>query len=447
MEWLQRALVAGDGTASVKALEQLANTRVRVAWEQVVQTRDQLDELLPRSSAGAQRATARAASTFEVTSAEEALSRAIKRARDELPPAMVLLNQLTAIHPTVERRCMLGSAYKRMAQVEGLEGNVEAEKLAIEAMHRHYLEAETLARDTGAPNLFYPAMNRMVAELVIKADQPDWSGFDPRALAGAQQSLQRRVRDEPDFWSIVSSTELRMYAAVAQGGLAPLLGQIEIEYADLFARTSAARSWRSVYDQAAFVLAKYAARATREERQAANAVLALLARFARAGRAPTHTRNAERDVFISFAAADHESAEKLAGLLAERGLTPLSSRANGHAKALVESHPGWLEEARACVMLVSKATENPSGALAQEWTAILNNTWTSPNPLLFAIRLEPDAVAPTFLPAAVTADLSDAGDDFAEIAGRIAAALLGTDAANASSSPPAPVLSAERKEM
>ena len=31
--------------------------------------------------------------------------------------------------------------------------------------------------------LFYPALNRMAAELIVDAGKPGWAGFDPAALA------------------------------------------------------------------------------------------------------------------------------------------------------------------------------------------------------------------------------------------------------------------------
>jgi hypothetical protein len=286
IEWLERARAVSDGAASIKALEQLGNTRVRAAWEQVAQARDRRDELRLREPVAAQRGEA--AADCELASAQDALQNALSRARDEIGAAKRLLEQLVSLHPTAERWNLLGSAYKRLALLESLAGNRQAEDAALGHMYDHYLAAEDVARKVGASDLFYPAMNRMAAELVVKAGQEGWSGFDAATLASASQSLELRPPDKADFWSVAGKTELHMYQAIARNALAAELGQIETDYRDLNDRMSAPRSWRSVYDQAEFVLAKYVARATPEERAAANAVLTLLARFAHAGRAPVH---------------------------------------------------------------------------------------------------------------------------------------------------------------
>jgi hypothetical protein len=148
-------------------------------------------------------------------------------------------------------------------------------------MKTHYQRAEAIARTGQHPELFYPALNRMAAELILDAGEAGWPGFDADAVAEARLSLAARTRDDPDFWSIVSLAELRVYEALARGDLARQRASIEAEYDDLHQRVSAAWMWGSVRDQARWVLLKYAERASTKEQAAARGLLKFLEALAR----------------------------------------------------------------------------------------------------------------------------------------------------------------------
>ena len=45
-------------------------------------------------------------------------------------------------------------------------------------MKVRYANAEKLARTSNDPRLFYPALNRMAAELIVDCARPGWRGFD-----------------------------------------------------------------------------------------------------------------------------------------------------------------------------------------------------------------------------------------------------------------------------
>ena len=97
----------------------------------------------------------------------------------------------------------------------------------------------------------------------------------------ARASTPRKLAD-PDFWSVVGQTELRLYKTLAgDGQLATARDSIELGFQDLHKRVSAAWMWASVYDNARFVLHKYAARGEGKEGKAAAALLERLATFAR----------------------------------------------------------------------------------------------------------------------------------------------------------------------
>src|SRR4030095_15814067 len=94
------------------------------------------------------------------------------------------------------------------------------EAMAIDNMKKRYQQAEALARASGSDALFYPALNRMAAELIADGGKSSWSGFDADSLAQVEAQLAHKTRDDPDFWSVVGLTELRLYRAVAERRLA-----------------------------------------------------------------------------------------------------------------------------------------------------------------------------------------------------------------------------------
>jgi CHAT domain-containing protein len=241
--WYRRAIAANDGSASVKAGEQLANLNARLAWERVAQ------------AAGAK--------------PRQALDRALAQGRIDIESAIAVLSALVSIAPTMERESLLGSACKRLAMMEEVAGRGSAQAAAIERMAGHYQRAETLARQVQHPELFYPALNRMAAELIAHAKDKAWSGFDAEDIALVRQSLERKAAEAPDFWSVVGLPELSLYEALAERRLAAHLPAILAAYADLHQRAGGAWMWASVLDQASFVLKHFEGGAPAEVKAAA----------------------------------------------------------------------------------------------------------------------------------------------------------------------------------
>jgi tetratricopeptide (TPR) repeat protein len=265
IQWYERALGANDGSASLRAAEQLGNQRARLAWNRVSQSIQQMRK--PQPEAGAPQAPA-------------ARSCALGRAKDEIKQAISWLEKIASLQPSMERESLLGSAYKRLALVEAAAQRTEEEAQAIQQMSAHYVCAVTLGRASGSADLFYPAINHLVAELVLNAGKPGWTGLDPDSVEIVRNSLSAKVRTDPDFWSVVGETELQLYEALSRRDLSSNRTTIEQEFKDVYERVSAVNMWRSVYDNAEFVLPKYAARAAKDEKRAAGEVLSLLRRFA-----------------------------------------------------------------------------------------------------------------------------------------------------------------------
>ncbi len=256
--WYERARGAEDGAASLAAVEQLANVRSRRAWDRV----------------SANRSPAPAA---------------LAEARREIAGAMMLLDSLSALGRTVERESIYGSSYKRLALIEQMAGREADERAAIARMWEHYRAAEDLARAAasrpeGPPQpVFYPAMNRMAAQLAMPEALKSAEAGDAATIASIRDSMSSVP---PDFWSVVGQTELDLYAALFDGRLAEQVAPLVEKLRAHHERVASARKWASVYDNATFVLSKYRARVGPAEAAAVDRLLGELASFAR-GSAPS----------------------------------------------------------------------------------------------------------------------------------------------------------------
>jgi hypothetical protein len=179
------------------------------------------------------------------------------------------------VAPTVERESLLGSAFNRLANIEQTAG---AKRAALAQALEHYGKAETIARETGAPNLFYPAMQRMSIALVLSVDTAGSKTIDPADIDAARESLLKQNAESADFWSVVGLTELRIYEALAARRLAPALDSIAGDIKDLMARASSRRMWDSVAHQASLTLTPYikSKHVSAAEREAAQQLLMLL---------------------------------------------------------------------------------------------------------------------------------------------------------------------------
>jgi tetratricopeptide (TPR) repeat protein len=286
-KWYESAVAASDGSASIKATEQLANISARVAWESVdtaTAYRDKARRRLAESSRGRTTADhkARTEAQRRVDAAEHALADVVHAARAQINAAIDLLGKLVSLHPTMERESLYGSAYKRLAMIEAVAGQTEDDVRAVREMKKHYQRAEVLGRENQPLEYFYPALNHMAADLVLNVGRRGWHGVDSDAVVAIQTNLEKRARDDPDFWSILGQTELRLYQVLASGELAGSRAGLEREYEELHTRVSSARMWASVYNTARFVLPRYAARASATEKHAAEALLTRLQNLARA---------------------------------------------------------------------------------------------------------------------------------------------------------------------
>jgi len=176
--WLELALTADRGECPLRALEQYANYRVRLAaanWPAA------------RRGPAAKREAARG-------SAIEAIETAI-----------LDLDTLCRRAPTVERLNLLGGAYKRLAQVEQ-EGERRREAL-VNMAHHHDL---AYARKGDA----YAFTNRVAAMLLAAqgtvAVDPENRANLLRELDGLEREVAQRNADDPNFWDGASLADLAL---------------------------------------------------------------------------------------------------------------------------------------------------------------------------------------------------------------------------------------------
>jgi len=268
--WFERALAANDGGASSRAAEQAAALRARLALASV-----QAAAREPGSGA------ARPGRSRPI--ADRAYKNALRVARRAIDQSLEELQALARERPTLDRYNLWGGAYRRLAALERIAGKQKEELKALEAMRRQFQTGEEIARRAGDVYAHYPAMSRMEAELALNAGRSEWKGLHGSDIAYARASLTQLVSVEPDFWSVVALTELKLFEAISERKLAQRRAVIEQEFGDVHGRASARRLWTAVEDRARVILEKYGERATPRERSAARGLLATLTSFARGG--------------------------------------------------------------------------------------------------------------------------------------------------------------------
>ncbi len=286
IQWYARAVAAPDGTASMKAAEQLANVRSRLAWELVDAARQGLDEAANhggRRAAGRRTGKPRGAARRSGADRERSMQKAVARADELIAQALALLGTLEALQDTMERASLVGAVYKRKALVDAAAGRHSSVGDDLKQMKACYQRAQAIGAKAGERDLYYPAANCLAADAALNAGTRRWRGLDRNFAGVVRQSLDARNASDADFWSVVGDIELRQHEALAAGKLARARKELDEDYQDLYKRLPATRMWASVYDNACLILPYYAERVAKGEQAAANGLLAILRKFAHPG--------------------------------------------------------------------------------------------------------------------------------------------------------------------
>jgi hypothetical protein len=161
--------------------------------------------------------------------------------------------------------------------IDVIEGKSHA--VSVAGMKEHYAKAEAIGIATHDSTFFYPAMNRIVADLAHRG-RGETKRIEAATIAAVRKGLDDKARRDPDFWSIVGLTELRMYEAIDSRSLAAAQQSIRSEFEDHWSRANTPWKWASVYDTASLVLPAYATSSTGAEKKAATDLRKLLRKFA-----------------------------------------------------------------------------------------------------------------------------------------------------------------------
>ena len=210
-------------------------------------------------------------------------------ARAELSTALAVLNRLVDLQPTMERHSLCGSAYKRLAMIERVAGRPAHADAALRDMLRCYAAAECLGCDAGMSDWYYPAWNRLAGEIALQTSTARIKGkaaqvpLDDERWAAVRQMLVNKTRNDPDFFSVVGLTEVRMLEAIADGSLSQAGAGIASEFDALHARMPSTPKWKSVHDQLDFALAGVFAHGAPAERDAARTLLSHVEAYIDAG--------------------------------------------------------------------------------------------------------------------------------------------------------------------
>jgi CHAT domain-containing protein len=238
VDWYRKAVQAEDGTASLKAAEQLGNMLTRLG------------------EAGG-----------DIPLIEEGL---------------MLLEKVLAVGRTYERESLLGSGWKRMTlALSAIQGREADAKAALAKASRHYRGADDTARKSGDVKRFYAAKNHLDAEV-----RAALLGEKPPELADARiqdvrDALQLAIAKAPDFWSVVGETELDILVSLVRGRLDQDAPRLIATLCELKVRVPSPRMWDSVWNQARFVLEPCLSRKDQPEavRQRVTELLATLERL------------------------------------------------------------------------------------------------------------------------------------------------------------------------
>jgi triacylglycerol esterase/lipase EstA (alpha/beta hydrolase family) len=258
IHWYEAACTAEDGSASLKAAEQLAHQRVRKAQGM----------LKPLFLA-------------EPQTLDDGV---LQEAEDQLERALQRLSLLVQLERTLERCSLLGSTHKRRFMLARALGRPAAERDACwKAMVAAYLDAWACGQRREARERHYPAMNLLALTVAaLPGRLPAAQQAQVPAPEDVRRLLEQRHERDPDFWSQSGLIEWAIYDAALGGRLAKRLPGIRQSLDDLRLRSRSTRRWASMLDQMTFALHGLRAGGTRDaEAAAARELTALLQTFNR----------------------------------------------------------------------------------------------------------------------------------------------------------------------
>lgn len=226
--WLARALAATDGSAPLRAAEELAAIQSTLAAASVVRG---------AGSAGADECA---------------------RAREEIDAAAARLASLIAGEDSVRRRELSAAVERCRALVERHARDQRKERAALAAMRAHRVRAEELALAAqgvgGCEDLLRHRLQRVLADLLVRASRRRRTTFRATDLTALRDGIRRRLRTAPDFETHAMAIQLRLYEAITAGTLDRDAAPVRAAFADLHRHVPARWWWSTVRADVAFVV-------------------------------------------------------------------------------------------------------------------------------------------------------------------------------------------------
>jgi tetratricopeptide (TPR) repeat protein len=213
IEHYEKAMRAEVGGLSVEAVEQLCNLMVRQA--------------------------------IKISESQRA-KEVIAAARERLTALM------TAVGPSVERWCLLGSIAKREAVLARRRREKEN---ALAAMRDAYKKAHELETKTGEQADPYPLLNWFTAEILLELLGKKGASAQTlkEKLAEAESAAMERDRRNPNFWALVASVDSVLLRYLARGNLSAHVEELVDSYIAARKRDGSPRELLAVAEQLEFL--------------------------------------------------------------------------------------------------------------------------------------------------------------------------------------------------
>lgn len=143
----------------------------------------------------------------------------VKRGEQYMKSGLARLKLLLRTGSTVERLSLLGSYWKRRAQVGHGRGSRQAVEQALDHMQQAYWEAAQYAHQHGGEWDYYPLFNALDSSvLLVAAGDREllkrYTGQLPGLLQGGLSNAQRRYTDSRDFFHALAEVEAQRIDAL-----------------------------------------------------------------------------------------------------------------------------------------------------------------------------------------------------------------------------------------
>lgn len=235
----QAPLVEGKGDVAMSDIEQLANLKLRYAYELA---RKQADK--PQSRNGRARSGKADADAAQMPPGQ--------LADVLLANAQALLDHLL-LYPSGERLALQGGLYKRRAAIAARRGQNAKPELA--KMAEFYGRASEAMQSDGKIDEPYPINNYIIAELLRAPKVTPKQAAAWRDKVDAAERAARRRQDElRDFWGRSAVADCLLVRALIDGTLADAAELIVREYREAQNRGASLKEWRSIVENLEFLL-------------------------------------------------------------------------------------------------------------------------------------------------------------------------------------------------